>query len=329
MYHSDPCLLENHALTYYQERLAELAHRPFETDRIRVRMHYNNWCLVENQAFTKSLQVILNNATKTLTSLKLRETRVIFYDNLEAAMIPECLQHLDLDLRTRKFGMDLAPVEENHLGFDSIKEMRLVTVWRQNLRRLGQLETLHLGFNCGGGRATEYQGTFQSQFHIDDLLIDSDKAVDHSMFPKLKSLVLSNSAVRIRRLLAFIKTHQKTLKKLVLNRLSFATAPELYSRDWSEVANLCKDAVPGLTYLRLSKLVTGRPKCFDYDHCNGMNVEPTPIGWRSGLEDAMTYEWIKGVANGIDQEVIGHKCPWNCADHDDELKDDVLSIGSG
>ena len=170
----------------------------------------------------------------------------------------------------------------------------------------------------------------RSQFHVDGLLIDSDKVDDDCIFPKLKSLVLSNSAVRIRRLLAFIKTHQKTLRKLALTRLSFAPAPELYSLDWSEVANLCKDAVPGLTYLRLSKLVTGLPKRFDYDLRNGIDAEPTPMGWRSGLEDVMSYEWTKGVANGIDQEFIGSKCPWPCADDDDdELKDIVLSTESG
>ena len=224
MHHNDTHLGENQAFTYYRERLAELAHRPFETDTVRVRIRHD-WCLVEIQAFTKSLHIILNSRNKNLTSLKLGEMQLSFYDIPEAAMIPECLQHLDLDLRTQRFGMELAWFEENYLESDLKEEVKLVTVWRQNLRRLKHLETLHLGFNCGGGRATEYEGASQSQFHIDDLLIDSDKTDDDYVFPKLKSLVLSNSAVRIRHLLAFIKTHQKTLKKLVLKRLSLAQAP--------------------------------------------------------------------------------------------------------
>ncbi len=329
--------LENGLSIYYQQRLAENthrpaenAHRPFKIDSIRVRTHYKDFPFFENQAFTKSLHIILNNSTKTLTSLKLRNMQLSFYDDPEAAMIPDFLQHLDLDLRTRSPGISLTSHEQYHREPESIEERaRLGTVWRQILRRLRQLETLRLGFHCGGGRATEYQEGFRSQFEVDDLLVDSDEVDGHYIFPKLKSLVLSNSAVRIRRLLAFIKAHQQELKKLSLNRLSIAPAPELYSQDWSEVANLCKDAVPGLTYLRLSKLVTGPPKRFNYDHNNGINAEPTPIGWRSGLEDAMIYEWTKGGPNGIDQEFIGSKCPWTCVDDGDELEDKILSTGTG
>ena len=129
--------LENGLSTYYQQRLAEMAYRLFETDKIRVRMHYNDSCLVENQAFTQSSHIILNNTTKTLTSLKLRDMRISFCDNLEAAMIPESLQHLDLDLRTRRFDMSLAWPKESYLEYDSTEdEVRLVAIWRQNLRRL-------------------------------------------------------------------------------------------------------------------------------------------------------------------------------------------------
>ena len=143
-------------------------------------------------------------------------------------------------------------------------------------------------------------------------------------------MVLSNSAVRPRRLLAFIKAHRKTLKNLALTRLSFAPAPELYSQDWSGVANLYKDAVPGLTYLHLSKLVTGRPERFDYDDRNGINAEPRLMGWTSGLEDAMTYKWTKGVGICIEQYLVGIKYSWTCADDDDdELKKSILSTGSG
>lgn len=203
--------------------------------------------------------------------------------------------------------MESAWSEENHLEFNSVEEVRLMAVWRQNLRRLRQLEILRLG--CGGRRAIEYKGMSRSQFHIDDLFIDSDRKADDYIISKSKIFVLSNSAVRIRRLLAFIKSHQKTLQRLALTRLSLAPALELYSQDWSDIANLCKDAVPGLTYLRVSKLVTGRPKRFDYGHHNDIDAEPRPLGWRSGLADAMSYEWTKGVANGIDQESIVPNVP--------------------
>ncbi len=317
--------LENGLSTYYHH-----AHRPFDTDSIRVRTHYKDFPFFENQTFTKSLHIILNNSTKTLTNLKLRNVQLSFYDTREAAMIPEFLQYLDLELRTWSFGASLASPEEYHLESGSLEdEERLVEFWRQNLRRLRQLETLRLGLHCGGGRATEYKEMSRSQFHIDELLVGSDEVDGDCIFPKLKSLVLSNSTVQFRRILAFIKAHQQELKKLSLTRLSIAPAPELYSQDWSEVANLCKDAAPGLTYLRLSKLVTGCPKRFDYDHSYSINAEPTPMGWRSGLEDAMTYTWTKGGPNGIDQEFIGSKRPWTCVDGDDELKDSILSTGTG
>ena len=319
--------LENGLSTYYQQGLAEIANRLFESDRIRVRLDDNDLFCVERQRVTKSHHIILNNMTKTLTSLKLRDIHLGFSDTLEATMIPESLQHLDLDLRTRRFRRDLRDLNSDTVSIlDLQNEPKLVAVWRQNLQRLRQLETLCLGLHCGGGRTTEYKEGLGSQFLIDDLLIDSDNVDDHYVFPKLRSLVLSNSAVRIHRLLAFIKAHQKTLKRLTLTRLSFALPPELHSQGWSEVANLCKDAVPGLTYLRLSKLVTGRPKRFDHDHGNGINAKRTPLGWRSGLGDDMTYEWTKGVANGIDREFIGSKCPWTCAD-DDELKDSIPLTG--
>lgn len=166
---------------------------------------------------------------------------------------------------------------------------------------------------------------------MDDLLVDPYDAEDRCFFPELESLELLDCALRLNNLLTIIRTHQQTLKKLILDRVTlFPSYNELY---WREIGDMCKDAVPGLTYLRLTKLVTCRPKSFNHfdNHSfdNGVDAEPTPEGWRSGLGDAMTYEWTKRGANGTGKEFVGFKCPWTCDEDDNTLKNSDTSAALG
>lgn len=199
-------------------------------------------------------------------------------------------------------------------------------LWRHSLRRLRQLETLSLGFHYGGGRATEYETEKVHPVHIDDLLIDPKDMNRNSFFPKLKSLELFDCALRIPGLLSVAENHQKTLKELKLSRVTFA--PKDSARYWCEIGDMCKNALPGLRYLRLVKLVTCRPKRFNNykpRYNRGVETEPTPTTWRSGLEDAMSYEWVKGDVSGAVQEFVGVLCPWS---GDDEGSNSTLPYES-
>lgn len=135
---------------------------------------------------------------------------------------------------------------------------------------------------------------------MDVLFIDPNDAEDRCFFPEQKSLELLGCALQLTGLLTILRTHQKTLKKLILDRVTLPpNYRELY---WREIGDTCKDAVPGLTYLHLTKLVTCRLKRFDHGRGNRVDPEPTPKGWRPCLNDVMTYEWKEGGANGTGKD---------------------------
>ena len=238
-------------------------------------------------------------------------------------MIPVNLQHLDLEISA---GRDQT-WSFLYLSHDTEEQptTRSPRRWRQHLRRMKQLKTLRLRNLCGGGRCTEYEKGYSRVFPFNDLFPNRNDEEDCCYFPDLKSLEFVDCTLRLPGLLAIIGTHKQTLKDLTLSRVTLFPS---YSKPyWCKVGDMCKDAVPGLTYLRLTKLVTCHPKRFDYAYVNGANAKPIPQGWTSGLEDAMTYEWKKGL-NGTGKEFIGFKCPWTCDEDEDTLKDSSVSAGS-
>lgn len=299
--------LESGLSTHCEQKLAELEHKLFMDDGISVSPDYRIADNEEHQRFINAFQIVLNNATKTIDSLKLRD--IFFNETPKAAIIPWCLQHLDLELRTRPH--DNGGVSAWIIDLETASEEGQVdpsALWRQCLRRLKQLQTLRLGLLCGGGRATEYedeQDYVYQLFYIDDLLADSDNAEDDCFFPKLKSLELFDCTLRMHGLLKLAEEHQQSLSKLTLTRVTFAPK---YSRSWRDIADICKGALPGLTYLRLTKVVTSPPRRFqNRSFVQSFHRKIMPEGWRSGLEDAMSYEWTSDNANGAGREVIGSK----------------------
>lgn len=304
--------------THCEQKFAELEHKFFMEDGV-VSPNYMIADNEENKRFTIASKIVLNNATKTIDSLKVRD---ISFDETPRAMFPGYLQHLDLELRPRvcenddffswKFNLETTS-EEGQVNPSAL--------WRQCLRRLKQLQSLRLGLLGGGGRATEYeeeQYHAYQPFYIDDLLADPDNAEDNCFFPKLKSLELFDCTLRMHGLLKLAGKHQQSLSKLILNRVTFAPK---YSRSWRDIADTCKSTLPGLTYLRLTKVITSPPKRFQYRHPRQyLDGKVRPEGWRSGLDDHMSYEWTRGVTNGAGQELIGSKCPWDCDEDGNELK---------
>ena len=177
--------LESGLSTYCEQRFAELEHKLFKEDGISVSPDYRIADDEENQRFAIAFQIVLNNAAKTINSLKLRD--ISFNEAPKAAMVPWCLQHLDLELRIWAHGNGDVSVWEFNLETASEEgQVDPSTLWRQCLRRLKRLQTLRLGLLGGGGRATEYeeeQDHVHQPFYIDDLLADSENVKDEFSFP--------------------------------------------------------------------------------------------------------------------------------------------------
>lgn len=330
--------LENGVSTYYEEELASREMKLLEDDGITVKQHFDvgfelnedlvyssNYppqCFSDHLASVRGAKILFCNAIQTITSLKIRS--MPFYSKLGVVMVSQNLRCLNLEiLRLSRRGTEIDDQERTLKDSD----LPMTAVWRRYLYRLRQLETLRLGFLYGGRRDTEYLDNFYAIYHLDELLIDPDNMDDCCLLPKLKRLELFDSTVRLANLLRVIANHRETLKALTLTRITFELEESL--RYWCEIARMCKEAAPGLTYLRLVKLVTGPPKRYVHDPEGSLfhgpnadsDLKPTPEGWRSGLEDAMTYEWQKGTANGTDREFIGIKCPWT-GDEDEEAPSD-------
>lgn len=313
--------LEHGLSTYWQQELTVIKGHTLTENEIRTLPHCEDSVKTRHQALNFGFEMVLNSATDTITSLKLKDTLV--WMNLGTATVPVSLQHLDLEMNTGREGTrgsDWTTYSgKQHL-------MKSVRLWGRRLRGLKQLKTLRLRLMHGGGRCTEYEKETSRVAQMDDLFIDPNNAEDRFFLPELQSLELLDCALRLKPLLTIIGAHQQTLKKLTLDRVTlFPNHREPY---WREIGVMCKDAVPGLTYLRLTKLVTCRPRRFNDRHFNNrVGAEPTPEGWRSGLDDAMTYEWRKGGANGTGKEFIGFKCPWTC-DEDENVREDSKASGA-
>lgn len=103
--------------------------------------HYEHSGMTRDQALDLGFGIILNSATGTITSLKLKDT--IVWPTPGAAIVPVSLQHLDFEMNAGREGL-----------------------WGQRLRELKQLKTLRLKTMHGGGRCTEYQKKGNRMFPI-------------------------------------------------------------------------------------------------------------------------------------------------------------------
>ena len=96
-----------------------------------------------------------------------------------------------------------------------------------------------------------YDEKYYDVFHVDDLLVNFNDPEDYRLFPRLERLELFECTCRLNGLLTFIKQHRRTLKQLILNRITLHPyqSPAL----WNEIAAFCKEAVPGLAYASFHK----------------------------------------------------------------------------
>ena len=136
-------------------------------------------------------------------------------------------------------------------------------------------------------------------------MFDPENANDHCFFPNSKSLELFDCTLRIGGVLSVTKTHQETLRRLILTKVTIAPNDSGY---WCEMADMCKDTLPNLKHLRLTKFVTFPLRQFshkDFEH--GIDKGPISKRWRAASEDAMSDEWTMGDTNGTVQECIGFK----------------------
>ena len=226
--------------------------------------------LDEHLALEQGTQIVLNSVTDVIKSLKLLDVSVWIYE-----MIPVNLLHLDLEIRVL-YARDTAP------------DLRPLTSRHHRLQDMKQLKSLRLGFFDDGDHSTEYKKGGHDGSYIDNILMSLGNASDDCFFPRLKSLELFNCALRIQGLLGIAKRHQQTLRRLTLSRITLC--PNSSAQNWCQVAEMCKDAAPSLTYLHLTQIATSPQEHFDNA---GVGAEPIPNGWTSCLEDARTYEWTK------------------------------------
>ena len=253
------------------------------------------------KALALGLEIILKNGTDNVISLKSRN--VPLWMGLDTFMMPNNLQHLDLEMRVRKEPRRVQK-RRKFFAFPSGSHIPGGS-WRQHLQAMKQLKTLRLGLLPDAQYYAEYGG-YADVAYVDDLLVNPSNTKDYCFFPRLARLELLDCACRLSGLLTFLQKHQQTLKQLILNRTILPA--DYSSSSWNGVAAICREAVPGLAYLRLTKL---RPNRSNDNHDNEVDVKPMPKSWRLGLEDARTYKWTKGVGYGTGKEFIGTKCPWD------------------
>ena len=118
--------------------------------------------------------------TENIKSLKLRTVSLCLpqYES----QLPAGLEHMDPEI--------LVEFQENYHGQREIEDHSRYHVgeWRYNLQLLKQLNTLRLGFRCGGGRT---HGTMFGQgVRIDSLLVRGNNQGNRCIFPRLNSLTL-------------------------------------------------------------------------------------------------------------------------------------------
>ena len=294
--------LEHGISTYHRQEIASSKDKILTVNGAMFSWQHEYPVEQRKQALALGLQIVLMNVTRNVISLKSRDAPV--WLGLQTFMIPSNLQHLDFDLRV---GRDLRQNTKSRKFIFKIGTHLPARYWRQHLQVMKQLKTLRLGLLRDVKRYT-VDGKEYSDVYVDDLLLSLKHPTDDCFFPRLERLELFDSFCQLNGLLAFVKNHQQTLKQLILNRIILP--PDYSSPSWNEVAAMCKEAVPGLAYLRLTRLVTHCPTGLNNNRNNAVGVKPTPKSWTSGQEDANTYEWIKGGANGTGKESIGFKCPW-------------------
>lgn len=159
------CHLEHGLSTHWQQELASIKDQTFTDDEIRALPHYEDSVKTRYQALDLGFGIVLNSATGTITSLKLKNTLV--WVTPGTAKVPVSLQHLDLEINTGREAL-----------------------WNRRLRKPKQLKTLRLKTMHGGGRCTEYQKEKSRVAHMDDLFINPYNANDRCFFSELKSLEL-------------------------------------------------------------------------------------------------------------------------------------------
>ena len=87
--------------------------------------------------------------------------------------------------------------------------------------------------------------------------------INDCTFPQLESLILINCPLREDRLFYIAAMHQETLRTLELHRLVFIGTPGPTSVE--NLADICKDFLPSLMHLALSKIGPYAPDaCHSY-----------------------------------------------------------------
>ena len=295
--------LEHGISTYQQQEFVSIKDKILMDNGVMFLWQHKFPVEQTKEALRLGNHIVLSNITKNLVSLKSRD--VLVWLGIQTFKILSNLQHLDLEMRVGR-------IPRHHSDSRKIISKKgshlAANFWPQGLQTMTQLKTLRLGLLQDDSTIKYHAG-----FRVDDLLVNPQNLEVYCFFPRLERLELFDCTCRLDGLSTFFKKHQQTLKQLVLNRIILS--PYYAPPSWNEVAATCKEAVPGLTYLRLTRLVTRHSTPFNNNVDEGVGVKPTSKeGWRAGLDDAMTYEWTKGGANGTDMESIGLKCPWICED---------------
>ena len=282
--------LEHGISTYQQQEFVSIKDKILMDNGVMILWQHRFPVEQTKEALRLGLQIVHSNITKDLVSLKSRD--VPAWLGIQTFKIQSNLQHLNLEMRVGRIPGN----RSNSLKIISKKGS------------MTQLKTLRLGVLQDDSALRYHVG-----FRVDDLLVNPQNSKVYCFFPRLERLELFDCTCRLNGLSAFFKKHQHTLKQLILNRITLS--PDYASPSWNEVAATCKEAVPGLTYLRLTRLVTRHSTLFNNNVDDGVGVKPTSKkSWRADMDDAMTYEWTKGGANGTDMESIGLRCPWTSED---------------
>lgn len=300
--------------TYLRQRLFE-AHQKVSGNPSASQSSFRLVELSELSALEKGKQLILFSFTNTITSMSLLDMPFASLSKTWFPKVQNRLEHLEhLDIQYRVFSeIELKWGMANTLSWQDVArkktgevQLRLYRCWRTSLRNLKQLKSLRMTFLCGCGRRTSSEGlTLNGPLYVDQILLEPTEydlgcdiiAVENSeqlelsatvnkrnqrcIFPKLQSLAFVNCSLSLGGLLTIAAMHKTTIKELELRRVTFD--PGHYIDGVADIANICKQHLPNLAYLRLARLLT-------------YSKESTNPHWdHNGKVEALEYhEWRKG-----------------------------------
>lgn len=221
----------------------------------------HNAIFSEGLALTSAYALTLLSCPLRVKSLKFRQVPLI--ENLsEWCPVPAHIHDLGIEFQ----------IPSDYLTEGNGQRLldKAIQEWREQMRSLHLLRSLIIEF-CGSWKAiTSLPLLKDNPFHIHKLLPrlfqdtynppgtkrsgkEPQNGPNGPAFPNLTALTLRNVPADPFTLIDFLATHQSTLKRLVLHRISLDIGRDM---DWAQLGTQLAECVPDLAYLELFRIGT-------------------------------------------------------------------------